>query len=162
MSGNELSAVKLSWYRDDRTDKRCFVTSADELRGKIEEGHLGLRTALEQVDSTKWELVSGDDDQWHARQTAEHVIGAARRIAGRVADTMMGKAPEIVELSLTTPAEAINALESAIEDVDKVIRYVEDRDLEKKISDDATIESRLELLASHANVHSAQIISATS
>tara|TARA_Y100000588_G_scaffold393688_1_gene510690 strand:- start:1134 stop:1613 length:480 start_codon:yes stop_codon:yes gene_type:complete len=142
--------------------KGYFVPSADELRGKIEKSHSGLRTVLEQVDAAKWELVPVDDDQWHARETAEHVIGAARRIAGRVADAMMGKAPEAVELSLATPAEAINALELAIEDVNKVIRYVEDRDLEKNVGDDATIESRLELLAVHADVHSEQIISSTS
>ena len=116
---------------------------------------------MEAADAAKWEVVPDGDEEWHARQMAEHVIGGELGIAGGVADTMMGKPPDRPELALASPAEAIAALEAAVEASNKVTRYVEDRDLEKKVGEDQTIQSRMELLALHATVHAAQITAAT-
>ncbi len=138
------------------------MASADELRAQIEEGHAALKAAIEAADASKWEVVPDGDEEWNARQMAEHVIGGELGIAGGVADTMMGKAPDKPELALSSPADAIAALESALEASSKVTRYVEDRDLEKKVGEDQTIQSRMELLASHATVHAQQITAATS
>ena len=137
------------------------MASADELRGQIDEGHAALKAAMEAADAAKWEVVPDGDEEWHARQMAEHVIGGELGIAGGVADTMMGKPPDRPELALASPAEAIAALEAAVEASNKVTRYVEDRDLEKKVGEDQTIQSRMELLALHATVHAAQITAAT-
>lgn len=138
------------------------MASADELRTQIEQAHEALKAAIEAADASKWEQVPDGDEEWHARQMAEHVIGGELGIAGGVADAMMGKAPDRPELALASPAEASAALEAAVEASNKVTRYVEDRDLEKRVGEDSTIQARLELLALHANVHAEQISAATS
>ncbi len=138
------------------------MASADELRTQIEEGHAALKAAIEAADASKWETTPDGDEEWNPRQMAEHVIGAELGIAGGVATTMMGSPPDRPELALTGPAEAMAALESAIEASTKVTRYVEDRDLEKAVGDQGgTIESMMALLGSHAADHAAQISAAT-
>lgn len=139
------------------------MASADELRTQIDQGHETLKAVFEGADASKWEQVPDGDEEWNARQMAEHVIGSELGIAGGVANTMMGKAPERPELALASPAEAMTALEAAVEASNKVTRYVEDRDLEKPVGENGgTIESMLALLGSHATDHASQIGSATS
>jgi DinB family protein len=132
------------------------VATADEIRGQIEDGRAALRAALEGADAGSWEQGPGGDE-WSARQAAEHTIGSERSYAGRVADAMLGKAPESVELALASPQEALVALESMVEDVNRVIRYVEDRDLPKTAGETSTIQATMEQMASHAAEHAAQI-----
>jgi len=133
------------------------MASADEIRGRIDAGREALKAALGAADASKWEQVGAGNDEWSPRQIAEHAIGAERGIAGGVAGAMMGKAPERPELALTSPAEAMTALEAAVADVNKVIRYVEDRDLEKKVGESSTIQGMMEILASHAADHANEI-----
>jgi hypothetical protein len=85
------------------------------------------------------------------------VIGADRSFAGRVADAMLGKAPERPELALANPQEALAALEAAVEDANRVTRYVEDRDLGKTAGEDSSIQATMELMATHVAEHAAQI-----
>ena len=132
------------------------MATADEIRAQIEAARAELRAAIEAADSGSWEQASGGDE-WSPRQAAEHVIGAERGIAGGVATAMLGKAPERPELALGSPQDALAALESAVADVNRVIRYVEDRDLTKKVGESSTIQSMMELLATHAKDHAAQI-----
>ncbi len=139
------------------------MASADELRAQIDEGHAALKAAFEGADASKWETVPGGDEEWNARQMAEHVIGGELGIAGGVASTMLGKPPEKPDLALASPADALAALEAAIEASNKVTRYVEDRDLPKAVGENGgTIESMMALLGSHAADHANQISSATS
>ena len=132
------------------------MATADEIRGQIATSRTVLRGAIETADVGSWEQTVAVDE-WSPRQAAEHVIGAERRIAGGVAGAMLGKAPETPELALASPQDALAALESAVEDVNRVIRYVEDRDLTKKVGETSTIQAKMELLATHANEHAAQI-----
>ncbi len=138
------------------------MASADELRTQIDEGHAVLKAAFEGADASKWEQVPGSDEEWNARQMAEHVIGGELSIVSGVANTMLGKPPERPELALASPADAVAALESAVEASNKVTRYVEDRDLPKPVGEKGrTIESTLALLGSHATDHAGQISGAT-
>lgn len=137
------------------------MASADQIRAQIEEGRAALRAALESADAARWEAAAGDEE-WSARRAAEHAIGSERAIAGGVANAMMGKPPERPELALSSPAEALAALEAAVADCNKVIRYVEDRDLEKRVGESSTIQASMELLATHARDHAGQITAATS
>ena len=132
------------------------MATADEIRGQIEESRTALRGALEAADAGAWEqTIAGDE--WTPRKTAEHVIGAERYFAGRVADAMLGKAPESQELALASPQEALEALDAAIEDANRVTRYVEDRDLSKTAGDDSSIQATMEMMATHVAEHAAQI-----
>lgn len=132
------------------------MATADEIRGQIEESRTALRGALESADAGAWEETLAGDE-WSARKTAEHVIGAERYFAGQVADAMLGKAPERPELALANPQEALAALEAAVEDANRVTRYVEDRDLGKTAGEDSSIQATLELMATHVAEHAAQI-----
>ena len=132
------------------------MATAEEIRGQIDEARGALRGAIEAADAGSWEQGPGGEE-WSARQAAEHVIGAERSFAARVAEAMMGKAPERPELALSSPQEALTALEEAVADTNKVIRYVEDRDLPKKAGEKASIQATLELMATHAADHAAQI-----
>jgi uncharacterized damage-inducible protein DinB len=132
------------------------VATADEIRGQIDEARAALREAIEAADASSWEQATGDEE-WSARQAAEHVIGAERRFAGRVADAMLGKAPERPELVLASPQAALAALEAAVTDSNRVIRYVEDRDLQKTAGEASSIQATLELMGTHATEHAAQI-----
>jgi hypothetical protein len=132
------------------------VATADEIRGQIEVSRTALRGALEAVDAGTWEQARADDE-WTPRQAAEHVIGSERVIAGRVADAMLGKAPERPELALANPQDALAALEAAVEDANRVIRYVEDRDLIKTAGENSSIQAQLERMATHAVEHATQI-----
>lgn len=85
------------------------------------------------------------------------MIGSERSYAGRVADAMLGKAPESVELALASPQEALEALDSTVEEVNRVIRYVEDRDLQKTAGETSSIEATMVQMALHAAEHAAQI-----
>lgn len=133
------------------------MASADEIRKQIDEGHAALKAAIEGADASKWEQVGAGNDEWSPRQIAEHTIGSEVGIAGGVATAMMGKAPERPELALSSPSEAMAALEEAIEASTKVTRYVEDRDLEKRVGENSTIQGMMELLATHATNHANEI-----
>lgn len=132
------------------------MATADEIRGQIEASRTALRGALEAADAGAWEQPLAGDE-WTPRQAAEHVIGTERYFAGRVADAMLGKAPERPELALASPQDALAALEAAVEDANRVIRYVEDRDLTKTAGEDSSIQATLELMATHTAEHATQI-----
>jgi len=132
------------------------VATAEEIRTQIDEGREALRGAIEAADVGSWEQGTSGEG-WSARQAAEHVIGWELSFAGRVADAMMGKAPESPELALSSPQEALAALEEAVAATNKVIRYVEDRDLPKKAGETSSIQATLELMATHAVEHASQI-----
>jgi len=132
------------------------VATADEIRGQIEESRTSLRGALEASDAGTWEQALAGDE-WTPRQAAEHVIGTERVYAGRVADAMLGKAPARTDLTLADPQAALAALEAAVEDANRVIRYVEDRDLSKTAGESSSIQATLESMATHAAEHAAQI-----
>ena len=75
---------------------------------------------------------------------------------------MSGRAPEKVELSLNNSQEALEAFNLAVEECDKVIRYVEERDLDKTVdvpesSPLKTIKDNMERIASHSEEHANQI-----
>lgn len=132
------------------------MATADEIRGQIDEARGALRSALEAADAGAWEQALAGDE-WTPRQAAEHVIGTERFYAGRVADAMLGKAPERPELALASPQDALTALEAAVEDANRVTRYVEDRDLSKTAGEDSSIQATLEAMATHVAEHAAQI-----
>lgn len=133
------------------------MATADEIRASIDEGRTALKAALEGADASKWEQVGAGNEEWTPRKIAEHVIGSEGYFARGVAGAMLGKEPEQRELALTTPAEAVAALEAAVEDCNKVYRYVEDRDLEKRVGEDGTIQGMMEGLAAHAADHASEI-----
>jgi len=132
------------------------VATAEEIRAQIDEARVALRGAIEAADVGSWEQGPGGEE-WSARQAAEHVIGVERSYAGRVADAMMGKAPERPELALSSPQEALTALDEAVADANKVIRYVEDRDLLKTAGENSSIQATMEQMANHATEHASQI-----
>ena len=139
------------------------MASADELRQSIATNRQTLRDAIEAA-ADKWEV--GDDDNWAPRKVAEHCIGAEMTFAGMVAGAIQSKAPESSELSFVSAADAATGLDAAAEASDKVLRYIEDRDLAKPaplpngIPFEKNIEGVLKLTAYHLNDHADQIGSA--
>jgi DinB superfamily len=140
------------------------MASADELRQAITANRAKLREAIE-VASGNWVLgeEEGDEANWGPRKVAEHAIGSEFFFAGMVAGVMLSKAPEGGEKALETAADALTALDATAEAVDKVIRYVEDRDLTKAapmpdgIPFGKDIEGVLALTAYHLDDHAKQI-----
>jgi hypothetical protein len=141
------------------------MPSADDYRAQVTAARTALRDAISGAGS-RWETApSGGEgeDAWSPRQVAEHAIGSERYFAGKVAGSMEGKAPERIEFSFASNADALAALDSSVADCDKVFRYVEDRDLAKAapMPDGApfpkSIEGFLQLNAYHLNDHAKQI-----
>ena len=136
------------------------MASADELRNEITANRAALKDAISAA-SGRWE--TGDDDNWSPRKIAEHAIGSEAAFAGMVAGVMQGKAPDRAELSLTSAADAGAAVDAAAEVTDKVLRYVEDRDLAKDapmpdgVPFPKNIEGVLQLAAYHLKDHATQI-----
>jgi len=133
----------------------------EEINNQIQLGRSSFRETLENLDNDKWDN-SSSSDEWSPRQIAEHAIGAERSFAIRIADAMSGRAPEKVELSLASSEEALEAFNLAVEDCDRVIRYVEERDLHKAVdasesSPLKTIKDNMERIASHSEEHANQI-----
>lgn len=133
------------------------VATADEIRASIEEGRAALKAALEGADASKWEQVGSGNEEWTPRAIAEHAIGSEGYFAKGVAGAMLGKEPALPELALANPSEAVAALEAAVEECNKVYRYVEDRDLEKTVGENSTIQGMMEILAGHAAEHASEI-----
>ena len=133
----------------------------EEINNQIQLGRSSFRETLETLENDKWES-SPSSDEWSPRQVAEHAIDAERSFAIRIADAMSGRAPEKVELSIASSEEALEAFNLAVEDCDKVIRYVEERDLHKAVdvpesSPLKTIKDNMERIASHSEEHANQI-----
>lgn len=133
----------------------------EEINNQIQIGRSSFRETLESLDDDKWDS-SPSSDEWSPRQIAEHAVGAERSFATRIADAMSGRAPEKVELSLNNSQEALEAFNLAVEECDKVIRYVEERDLDKTVdvpesSPLKTIKDNMERIASHSEEHANQI-----
>lgn len=143
------------------------MATADELRATIETNRQKLREAIDGA-SGKWVMgvEDGDEANWGARKVAEHCISSETYFSGMVAGVMLSKAPESSEGSFETPAEAITALEALAGSTDKIIRYVEDRDLTKTAPmPDGTpfskdIEGVLQIMGWHLDNHANQIVEA--
>ena len=80
-----------------------------------------------------------------------------------IAGALQSKAPESSELSFVSSADAASGLDAAAGASDKVLRYIEDRDLAKPaplpdgIPFEKNIEGVLKLAAYHLNDHASQI-----
>jgi hypothetical protein len=142
------------------------MPSADEYRAQVVASREALRNAIAGVGG-RWEASPGGDGEasWAPRKVAEHVLGAERMFAGMVARAMEGKSPERKEYSFPDPATALAALDETCADCDRVLRYVEDRDLAKAAPmPDAlpfpkTIEGVFQLSTYHLADHANQIAS---
>jgi uncharacterized damage-inducible protein DinB len=132
------------------------MASADELRSAVEQARQELRAAIEAA-AGRWEESPGGEE-WAAKRVAEHVVGAERGYAGRVATAMQGRPPERTELQLASAEEALQALEAAGADFSRVVRYVEDRDL-KKVPEPGKpdVEAIMRGAADHLREHAEQI-----
>ncbi len=136
------------------------MATADELRQTITTNRQALSEAIDAA-AGKWE--TGDDDNWSPRKVAEHCIPAEISFAGMVAGAMQGKAPEAGEANFASASDAATALVASAEASDKVLRYIEDRDLGKAapmpdgIPFEKNIEGVLKLAAYHLNDHAGQI-----
>ncbi len=143
------------------------MASADELRATIASGRDKLREAINGA-SGKWEMgvEDGDEANWGSRKVAEHCIGSETYFSKMIADVMLSKAPESGDASFETPADAITGLEALTASTDKIIRYVEDRDLAKTAPmPDGTpfskdIEGVLAIMGWHLDNHANQIVEA--
>jgi hypothetical protein len=135
------------------------------MRTAITNNRAALRSAIESA-AGRWEQApSGGtgEDAWSPRQVAEHAIGADRTFAGLVAGAMQGKAPERKPFSFAAAADAATALDESGAESDKILRYVEDRDIEKtaalpdSLPFPRTIAGVMQLAAYHFADHARQI-----
>ncbi|MBG92887.1 MAG: hypothetical protein CL792_02785 [Chloroflexi bacterium] len=133
----------------------------EEINNQIKLGRSSFRETLENFDDAKWDS-SSSSEEWSPKQIAEHTVDAERSFAIRIANAMSGSGPEKVELSLANSQDALEAFNLAVEACDKVIRYVEERDLHKTVdvpesSPLKTIKDNMERIASHSEEHANQI-----
>jgi hypothetical protein len=143
------------------------MPSAEEHRARIRDGRAALRAAIAGAER-RWETSPGGDDEasWAPRRVAEHIVASDRYFTGMIATVMEGKPPPRLEYAFAAPGEAIAALDASTVDCEKVLRYIEDRDLAKvvplpeRIPAPKTIEGTLLLLAHHLNDHARQIAGA--
>lgn len=143
------------------------MASADECRATIDANRDALRDALMGAGAS-WDQApseSDDEEQWSARQVAEHVIGAERSFAGMIAAVTNVEAPERQDHSFATVEEAIAELEAAINDANKVLLGLSDDDLAIEARAIAnfppSVEGLLQLTAYHLEDHSRQIAAAS-
>lgn len=140
------------------------MPSADEYRAQVAAARDALRNAITGAGD-RWEASPGGEgeESWAPRKVAEHVIGSERAFAGMIATAMEGKSPERKQYSFESNQEALSALDETCADCDKVIRYVEDRDLVKTapmpdgLPFPKTIEGVVQLSVYHLNDHASQI-----
>jgi uncharacterized damage-inducible protein DinB len=136
------------------------MASADELRASIAEQRTALRAAI-QAAGGKWTESPGGEE-WSAKQIAEHAIGAEVYFANIVSKAMLGKPGEFERKETASAAEALERSEAAAAVADKVLRYVEDRDLAKPAegipnSDQQTVEAAMIKAREHLAEHTAEL-----
>jgi len=142
------------------------MSSANEHRSNVVAAREALRTAITAA-AGKWEVSPAGDGEssWAPRRVAEHVIGSERVFAGMISQAMEGKAPERKQYEFASTAAALTALDETCADCDKVLRYIEDRDLAKAapmpdgVPFPKTIEGVLQLSTYHLGDHANQIAS---
>jgi hypothetical protein len=140
------------------------MASAEEHRAAIRAGRDALQQAIAAA-GPHWELSPGGDGEasWAPRKVAEHIVASDRYFTAMIATVMEGKPPARLEYAFADPGEAIAALDASTVDCEKVLRYIEDRDLDKavplpeRIPAPKTIEGTLLLLAHHLQDHARQI-----
>jgi hypothetical protein len=143
------------------------MATVEELRTSIEEKRAALREAISAAGGT-WE-VEPAPGEWTPRQTGEHAIGMEWMYGGLLAGALGAEAPPGRDLALTSSADALSALEAAIEDCSPLLQRVTDADLAKPAelrgevpSPDIpkTVEGVLWLTAFHLDDHAQQIAAA--
>ena len=138
------------------------MASADELREAIGGALPRLRAAIEGAGAD-WERVpqpggdSDDEENWSARQAAEHVIGADYAFARALAGALGGDPVERPELTLPSAAEALAALEDSSAALDASVAAITDAQLEAETRFGRTVGWVLELAGAHRLEHAAQI-----
>jgi hypothetical protein len=137
------------------------MATSDELRKVIAASAATFRESLESFKGD-WETIpSGDaeggdaEEQWTAREIAEHTIKSVGFFAGLVADTMQARPAEKTGGDLLTVADAITSHDEALAILNRVFKYVEDRDLIKRvdIADHHTFEATIEGTMDRAGTH---------
>ena len=136
------------------------MATADEIRADIAAGAEAFRAAAEGF-SGDWE--AGDDDNWSARKVAEHTLGSVGFFAGTVANAMDARAAEKTAAELASSADVGPALDAGLEVLNRVFRYVEDRDMVKPVDRpdsmdwDATIGACMVRAGTHFTEHAESI-----
>jgi hypothetical protein len=145
--------------RDGALLEGLDMASADELRAAIAAQRAALRESI-QAAAGKWTESPGGD-AWSAKQIAEHAIGADVYFANIVSKAMLGKPGEFERKEMASSEEALARSEEAAAVADKVLRYVEDRDLVKPTEgvpgEKQTIEAAMIEASSHLAEHAAEL-----
>ena len=137
------------------------MPTSDEIRQNISKSAENFKQTVNSFNGNWTE--APDDENWSAQQVAEHTVKAIIFFARIVSETMQSRPPEKVESEFPTKTDAIAAHESAVSILDRVFRYVEDRDLGKPVdrSDEndwpATIEGAMTRSYTHFDEHAEQI-----
>ncbi len=140
------------------------MVGADELRQAIRGALPPLRVAIEGAGAD-WERApapsdgsreSGEED-WSARQAAEHVIGAEYAFARAIDGALGRESLERPEIELPSAAEALAALEASSAALDAAVATLSDEQLKVETRFGRTVEWVAELAASHRSEHAAQI-----
>lgn len=142
------------------------MSSADEYRSNVAAARQALQDAIAGAGG-RWDAAPAGEGEagWAPKRVAEHVLGSERVFAGMIAGAMEGKAPERKQFDFPSSAEALAAFDDTCADCDKVLRYIEDRDLAKaapmpdSLAFPKTIEGVLQLSIYHLNDHAKQIAS---
>ena len=137
------------------------MPTSDEIRQNISKSAENFKQTVNSFNGNWTE--APDDENWSAQQVAEHTVKAIIFFARIVSETMQSRPPEKVESAFPTKTAAIAAHESAVSILERVFRYVEDRDLGKPVdrSDEndwpATIEGAMTRSYTHFDEHADQI-----
>ena len=144
------------------------MASSTELNQEIAEAHAMLGKAIEGT-ADRWEQrpAGAREEEWTPREVVEHVLGGDLSFAGWVARVMLGRAPEVRELTLASAQDALTVLPTIADPCEKVFSWVEDRDLTKKCEEmerlgpnfplPANLEGVLRLVNGHLRDHAQQL-----
>ena len=136
------------------------MASADELRAAIAAQRAVLRESI-QAAAGKWTESPGGEE-WSAKQIAEHAIRSDLYYANIVSKAMLGKPGEFERSEIPNAEEALERSEAVAAVADKMLRYVEDRDLVKPAenvpgADKQTIEAAMVRASEHLAEHAEEL-----
>jgi len=135
------------------------MPTPDELRAAIATGREDFQAALRDV-AGRWDApvpATDGEEQWTARRTAEHAIGAEAYFATQVCLACGYPGLEPVKPSYTSATEAILAFQKVSAKSDGRLKYVTENDLGMKHERWGDVASIMTINAKHLHEHAAQL-----
>ena len=131
------------------------MATPDELRIEIASARAAFREALASANEDGWETVSGGD--WTPRQVAQHAIPAQVYFASEICAACGYPGLERPAAEYPTAAAALAAFDEAADKADGRLKYVSEADLLVKHERMGSVESIMQLDASHLIEHASQM-----